>query len=216
MTTTTTTTVTIKTVKEMLTVPAARVEGGLALHRNPVRPGFWYISHVLSGCSVWARCARNKADAMVRFEALLALTDWDRPEQDLVEESGLFDKIRALQENPPSVPRQAREPRPPIRVATRANGKGEEFEVPVWWENEGLTVEGDPKKGLTIFHEPSGLRVVTLPRGASRTKATRFAKALLDVGKANGMDWGQKNPFPPSGAPQELRDLVRKAEQGTF
>lgn len=214
--TTTTTTVTIKTLKEALTVPAIRVEGGLALHRNPVRPGFWYISHVPSGCSVWARCARNKDDAMVRFDALLALTDWDRPEQDLVGESGLFDKIRALQENPPSVPRQAREPRPPIRVATRTARDGNTFEVPVWWEEGGLTVEGDPKEGLRVTHEASGLRVVTLPRSVSRTKAVRFAKTLLGLEKAHEMDWTQKNPFPSAGAPQELRDLVRKAEQGTL
>lgn len=210
------TTVTIELLKETLTVPAIRVEGGLALHRNPVRPGFWYISHVPSGRSVWARCARNKADAMVRFDALLALTDWDRPEQDLVGESGLFDKIRALQENPPSAPRRTREPRLPLRIALRTSRSGKTFEAPVWWEEGGLTVEGDLKESLTITHEPSGLRVVRLPRNVSRAKAVRLAKTLLDVGKANGMDWSRKNPFPRSGAPQELRDLVREAEQGTF
>src|SRR5690606_414344 len=100
-------------------------------------------------------------------------------------------------ENPPSAPRPERKPRPPLRVATRINGRGEEFETPVWWESGGLTVEGNPQERLTIGHEPSGLRVVTLPRGASRAKAVRLAKTLLDVGKEHGMDWSQKNPIPP-------------------
>lgn len=210
------TNVTIKLLKEELTVPAIRVEGGLALHKNPARPGFWSISHESSGHSVWSRCARNKADAMVRFDALLSLTDWDRPRYELARENGLFDKVRALKENPPSASRSDREPRPPIRVATRTSQSGKTFEVPVWWEEGGLVVEGDPKEGLTITHEPSGLRVVTLPRGASQVKAVRFAKTLLSLEKTHEMDWGQKNPFPPSGAPQELRDLVQKAERGIF
>lgn len=221
MTTTTTAdktlpTITLKLVTGVQTTPAIRVEGGLALHRDLARPAFWSISHVPSGHSVWTRCARGKADAMVRFDALLSLTDWNRPQQDLVRESGLFDGIRALQENPPSAPRQVREPRPPIRIATRTSQSGKTFEVPVWWEEGGLTVEGDPKEGLRVTHETSGLRVVTLPRKVSRAKAVRFAKTLLGLEKAHEMDWTQKNPFPSAGAPQELRDLVKKAEQGTL
>lgn len=211
-----TTTVTVKLLKEVRTVPAIRVEGGLALHKDVDRPAFWSISHAPSGCSVWTKCARSKADAMARFDALLALTNWDRPEQDLVRESGLFDGICALQKNPPYASRQVREPRPPRRVATRTTRDGKTFEVPVWWEEGGLTVEGDPKEGLRVTHEASGLRVVTLPRKVSRAKAVHFAKTLLGLEKAHEMDWTQKNPFPSAGAPQELRDLVRKAEQGTF
>src|SRR5690606_40090750 len=113
-----------------------------------------------------------------------------------------------------SAPRRERKLRPPLRVAKRVNGRGEEFEVPVWWEEGGLTVEGDPKQGLIITHEASGLRVVALPRRTSRAQAARIAKTLLDVGKANGMDWTQKNPFPPEGVPQAIRDLVRETEQG--
>lgn len=208
--------ITIKLLKGELTVPALHIEGGLALHRDAVKPGFWTISHVHSGHYVWDKCARNKADALVRFNALLALTDWTRPRHELAEENGLSAKVRALQENPPSAPRPDREPRPrpPLRVAKRTTWKGEEFEVPVWWEAGGLTVEGDPREGLTITHEPSGLRVVTLPRGASRAKAIRLAKTFLDLGREHGMDWTLKNPFPPSGAPQEIRRLVRNAEQG--
>lgn len=211
-----TTNVTIELLKEVLTVPAIRVEGGLALHKDPARPGFWSISHVPSGCSVWARCARNKADAMVRFDALLALTDWDRPRHELAEERGLHFRVMDLRENPPSAPRQTREPRPPIRVAGRTTRDGREFKTPVWWETGGLAVEGDPKEGLIITHEPSGLRVVAFPPKVPRVKAIRFAKTLLGLEKTHEMDWGQKNPFPPSGAPQELRDLVQKAQQGTF
>nr|PZM90594.1 MAG: hypothetical protein DIU72_12320 [Pseudomonadota bacterium] len=206
--------ITIKLLKGELTVPALHIEGGLALHRDTAKPGYWSVSHVDSGLSVWDRCARSKADAMVRFDALLSLTDWTRPRHELIEEEGLFDKLRALQENPPSAPRKAREPRPPLRVAKRTTWKGEEFEVPVWWEAGGLTVEGNPREGLTITHEPSGLRVVTLPRGASRAKAVRLAKTFLALGEEHGMDWTQKNPFPPTGAPQEIRRLVRNAEQG--
>lgn len=212
----TNTTVTIKLLKEEVTVPAARVEGGLALHKDVDRPTFWTISHVPSGCSVWVRCARGKADALVRFDALLPITNWDRPRHELIEEDGLYGRIRALQENPPSAPRKAREPRPPLRVAKRTSWKGEEFETPVWWEGEGLTVEGDPTKGLIITHEPSGLRVVSLHRRVSRAKAVRLAKTFLDLGREHGMDWTQKNPFPPSGAPQEIRRLVREIEQGAF
>lgn len=213
---TTTTTVTIKLLKEVRTVPAVRVEGGLALHRDVDRPAYWSISHVPSGCLVWSKCARGKADAMVRFDALLALTNWDRPEQDLVSEDGLFYAIRALETNPPSAPRQTRDPRPPRRVATRTTRDGRTFEAPVWWEEGGLTVEGDPKEGFRVTHEASGLRVVMLPRKVSRAKAIRLAKTLLGFEKTHGMDWGQKNPFPPSGAPQELRDLVRGAVKGIF
>lgn len=206
--------VTIQLEKETITVPAIRVESGLALHKDTARPSFWTISHLSSGLSVWRQCARNKADAMVRFDALLALTNWNRPREELVEEIGLYDRIRNLQENPPSAPRPDRKPRPPLRIAKRINMRGEEFEAPVWWDEGGLTVEGDPRKGLTISHEPSGLRVVTLPRRATRAKAIRLAKTFLDIGKAHGMDWSLKNPFPPSGAPQEIRRLVREAEQG--
>ena len=211
-------TVTIKRLKDEIeiTVPAIRVEGGLALHRDTVKPGYWTISHVPSGLSVWAKCARNKADALVRFDALLSLTDWDRPAQALVEESGLHDRVRNLQENPPSAPRKVREPRPPLRVATRVNGRGEEFEAPVWWEEGGLTVEGNPKERLVIGHEPSGLRVVALPRGVSRAKAVRLAKTFLALGQEHGMDWAQKNPIPPSGVPYEIRRLVKEAEQGNI
>ena len=207
-------TVTIKLLKDDITVPAIRVEGGLALHRDTAKPGYWSISHVDSGLSVWDRCTRNKADALVRFDALLLLTDWDRPRHELVEEEGLFDKLRALQENPPSAPRKAREPRPPLRVAKRINVRGEEFEAPVWWEEGGLTVEGEPEKGFTIGHEPSGLRIVTLPRKVSRAKAVRLAKTFLALGEEHGMDWTQKNPIPPTGVPYEIRRLVREAEQG--
>ncbi len=210
----TTTTVTIQLQGGTLTVPALRVEGGLALHRDAARPGFWTISHVPSGHYVWARCARNKADAMVRFDALLALTNWDRSRHELAEERGLHFRIMDLRENPPSAPRPKRTPRPPRRVAKRTNRKGEALETPVWWEEEGLTVEGDPEEGLTITHEPSGLRVASLPRRVSRAKAARLAKTFLDVGKEHGMDWAQKNPFPPSGAPQEIRRLVHEVEQG--
>ena len=153
---------------------------------------------------------------MVRFDELLKITNWDRPRHELVEERGLHYKVMDLRENPPSAPRKVRQPRPPLRIAKRVNGRGEEFEAPVWWENGGLTVEGEPKEGLVIGHEPSGLRVVALPRRVSRAKAIRLAKTFLDVGKANGMDWTQKNPFPPSGAPQEIRRMVREVEQGTF
>lgn len=210
------TTITIQLANEPITVPAIRVEGGLALHRDVARPAFWTISHVPSGLLVWARCARGKADAMVRFDALLALTDWNRTRQELVEESGLYQKILDLKENPPSAPRTERKPRPPLRIAKRINGRGEEFEAPVWWEEGGLTVEGNPKERLVIGHEPSGLRVVALPRGVSRAKAVRLAKTLLALGKEHGMDWAQKNPIPPSGAPQEIRRLVREAEQGNI
>lgn len=215
-TTTNNNTVTLKLTEGEQAVPAVRVEGGLALHRDLARPTFWTISHAPSGLSVWDKCARGKADALVRFEALLALTDWNRPRQDLLSEPDLYNRIRVLRQNPPSAPRPERKPRPPLRVARRANWKGEEFETPVWWEGGGLTVEGDPTKGLTITHEASGLRIVTLPRRVSRAKAVRFAKTLLDLGKEHGLDWTQKNPFPPSGVPQELKDLVREAEQGTF
>src|SRR5690606_33529422 len=116
-----------------------------------------------------------------------------------------------------SAPRPEKKTRPPLRVAKRVNVKGDEFETPVWWESGGLTVEGDPKEGLIITHEPSGLRVVSLPRRVSRAKAARIAKTFLDVGKANGMDWTQKNPFPSSGGvPQEFRRLVHEVEQGIF
>lgn len=209
------TTIDIRMLKGVRTVHAVRVEGGLALHKDLARPTFWTISHVPSGLSVWHKCARGKADALVRFDALLALTDWDRPEQDLLDEPDLYNRIRVLRMNPPSAPRRERTPRPPLRIANRTNWKGEEFEVPVWWEGGGLAVEGDPTKGITITHEPSGLRVVTLPRRVSRAKAARIAKTFLDVGKEHGMDWAQKNPFPPSGVPQEIRRLVREAEQGT-
>lgn len=208
-------TVTIKLLKEEATVPAIRLEGGLALHRDAVRPGFWTISHVSSGLWVWDKCSRNKDDALVRFDALLALTDWSRPQHELVEEPGLFYKIRALQENPPSAPRRERKPRPPRRVAKRSNSRGVEFEAPVWWEKGGLTVEGDPEKGLVIAHDPSGLRVVSLPRKVSRAKAARIAKTFLEVGAKNGMDWTQKNPFPSTGGvPQAFRRLVHEVEQG--
>lgn len=208
--------ITIKRRNDEITVPAIRVEGGLALHRDTAKPGYWSISHVDSGLSVWDRCARSKADAMVRFDALLSLTDWDRHRDALVAESDLYQKVLDLRENPPSAPRKVREPRPPLRVATRINGRGEEFEAPVWWEEGGLTVEGEPKERLVIGHEPSGLRVLALPRGVSRAKAVRLAKTLLALGKEHGMDWSQKNPIPPSGAPQEIRRLVREAEQGNF
>lgn len=210
-------TVTIKLLKEEATVPAIRVEGGLALHRNPARPGFWTISHVPSGLFVWARCARNKADAMVRFDALMALTNWDRPRDELVEERGLHSRILDLQRDPPSAPRRERKPRPPRRVAKRTNRKGEEFETPVWWEEGGLTVEGDPDERLTIAHDPSGRSVVMLPRKVSRAKAARIAKTFLKVGTANGMDWTQKNPFPSTGGvPQAFRRLVYEVEQGNI
>ena len=209
-------TVTIQLEKETITVPAIRVEGGLALHKDAARPGFWTISHLSSGLSVWRQCARSKADAMIRFDALLSLTDWDRPRHELVEEAGLYDKLCDLQENPPSAPRPERKPRPPLRVAKRINGRGEEFEAPVWWEEGGLTVEGEPEKGLTIGHEPSGLRIVTLPRKVSRAKAVRLAKTFLALGEEHGMDWAQKNPIPPSGVPYEIRRLVREAEKGSF
>jgi len=208
--------ITIKLLKGEITVPALRIEGGLALHRDAVKPGFWTISHVPSGHYVWNKCARNKADALVRFSAILSLTDWTRSRHELAEENGLSAKIRALQENPPSAQRPDREPRPPLRIAKRTTWKGDEFETPVWWEAGGLTVEGDPREGLTITHEPSGMRVVTLPRRASHAKAIRLAKTFLDVGTANGMDWTQKNPFPSTGAPQQIRDLVREAERGNF
>src|SRR5690606_18763600 len=121
------------------------------------------------------------------------------------------------QENPPSAPRRERKPRPPRRVAKRSNSRGVEFEAPVWWEEGGLTVEGDPEKGLVIAHDPSGLRVVSLPRKVSRAKAARIAKTFLDVGTAHGMDWTQRNPFPSSGGvPQEFRRLVHEVEQGIF
>lgn len=209
-----TTTVALRLVEGLKTFPALRVEGGLAIHKDLKRPTFWTISHVPSGKSVWEECARSKADAMVRFDALLALTDWDRPEEDLLSENDLYFRIRDLKRNPPSAPRRERKLRPPLRVAKRVNGRGEEFEVPVWWEEGGLTVEGDPKKGLIITHEASGLRAAALPRRISRAKAARIAKTFLDVGKANGMDWTQKNPFPPEGVPQAIRDLVRETEQG--
>lgn len=208
--------VTIKLHKDDITVPAIRVEGGLALHRDVAQPGYWTISHVPSGLSVWHKCSRNKADALVRFNALLALTDWDRSREDLLNEKDLYDRIRDLQENPPSAPRPERKPRPPIRVAKRTTWWGEEFETPVWWEGGGLAVEGDPTKGITITHEPSGLRVVKLPSKVSRAKAIRLAQTFLDLGRAHGMDWTKKNPFPPTGAPQELRRLVREVEQGIF
>src|SRR5690606_6932816 len=128
-------------------------------------------------------------------DALLSITNWDRHEQDLLNEKDLYDRIRELRMDPPSAPRRERKLRPPLRVAKRVNGRGEEFEVPVWWEEGGLTVERDPKQGLIITHEASGLRVVALPRRTSRAKAARIAKTFLDVGKANGMDWTQKNPF---------------------
>ena len=208
--------VTIKLLKGELTVPAIRMEGGLALHRDVARPGYWSITHVPSGLRVWNKCARNKADALVRFNAFLALTDWDRSREDLLNEKDLYDRIRDLQENPPSAPRPERKPRPPLRVAKRTTWWGEEFETPVWWEGGGLAVEGDPTKGITITHEPSGLRVVKLPRRVSRAKAIRLAQTFLDLGRAHGMDWTRKNPFPPTGAPQELRRLVKEAEQGIF
>lgn len=208
--------VTIKLRKGEMTVPAIRVEGGLALHRDVAQPGYWEISHVPSGLSVWHKCARNKADALVRFNALLALTDWDRSREDLLNEKDLFDRIRDLQKNPPSAPRPERKPRPPLRIAKRFTWWGEEFETPVWWEGGGLAVEGDPSKGITITHEPSGLRVVKLPLGVSRARAIRLAQTFLDLGRAHGMDWTRKNPFPPTGAPQELRRLVKEAEQGIF
>lgn len=209
-----TTTVTVQLQRETLTVPAHRVEGGLALHKDAARPAFWTISHVPSGLSVWPKCARAKADALVRFDALLALTNWDRSRHELVEERGLHSRIMDLRENPPSAPRPERKPRPPRRVAKRTNWKGEEFETPVWWEEGGLTVEGDPEEGLTITHEPSGLRVVSLHRRVSRAKAARLAKTFLDIGTTHGMDWTQRNPFPPSGAPKEIRRLVQDVEQG--
>lgn len=208
--------VTIKLRKGEMTVPAIRVEGGLALHRDVVQPGYWTISHVPSGLSVWHKCSRNKADALVRFNALLALTDWDRSREDLLNEKDLFDRIRDLQKNPPSAPRPERKLRPPLRIAKRSTWWGEEFETPVWWEGGGLAVEGDPTKGITITHEPSGLRVVKLPSKVSRAKAIRLAQTFLDLGRAHGMDWTKKNPFPPTGAPQELRRLVKEAEQGIF
>ena len=208
--------VTIKLHKDDITVPAIRVEGGLALHRDVAQPGYWTISHVPSGLGVWNKCARNKADALIRFNALLALTDWDRSREDLLNEKDLYSRIRDLQENPPSAPRPERKPRPPLRVAKRTTWWGEEFETPVWWEAGGLAVEGDPTQGITITHEPSGLRVVKLPSKVSRAKAIRLAQTFLDLGRAHGMDWTKKNPFPPTGAPQELRRLVREAEQGIF
>lgn len=207
-------TVTIKLLKDDITVPAVRMEGGLALHKDAARPAFWTISHVPSGLVVWRQCARSKADAMVRFDALLALTDWTRSREELVEENGLYQKILDLRENPPSAPRPERNPRPPLRVAKRVNGRGEEFEAPVWWEEGGLTVEGEPEKGLTIGHEPSGLRIVTLPRKVSRAKAVRLAKTFLALGEEHGMDWAQKNPIPPTGVPYEIRRIVKEAEQG--
>src|SRR5690606_23354556 len=112
--------VTIKLHKDDIKVPAIRVEGGLALHRDVAQPGYWAISHVPSGLSVWHKRARNKADALVRFNALLALTDWDRSREDLLNEKDLLDRIRDLQENPPSAPRPERKPRPPLRIAKRS------------------------------------------------------------------------------------------------
>ena len=209
-------TVTIKLLKDDITVTAARLEGGLALHKDVERPTYWTISHVPSGLVVWRQCARSKADAMVRFDAILSLTDWDRPRDELVEENGLHSRVMDLRENPPSAPRPERKPRPPLRVAKRVNVKGDEFEAPVWWEAGGLTVEGEPEKGLTIGHEPSGLRIVTLPRRATRAKAIRLAKTFLALGEAHGMDWAQRNPIPPTGVPYEIRSLVREAEQGIF
>src|SRR5690606_24021880 len=208
--------VVIKLPKETLTVPAIRVEGGLALHRDHARPAYWTISHVPSGLSVWDKCARGKADALVRFDALLSITDWDRPKEDLLNEPDLYNRIRVLQMNPPSAPRRERKHRPPLRIAKRSSWWGEEFETPVWWEGGGLAVEGDPTKGITITHEPSGLRVVKLPRGITRAKSVRLTTTFLAVGTAHGMDWNQKNPFPPSGAPQEIKRLVKEAEQGNF
>lgn len=211
---TTTNTIAVNLSTGMQTIPALRVEGGLALHKDVNRPTFWSISHAPSGLSVWDKCARSKADAMARFDALLALTDWNRPQQDLVREPDLHNRIRVLRQNPPSAPRPEQKSRPPLRVATRTSQSGKTFETPVWWEEEGLSVEGDPKKGLVITHEASGLRVVSLPRRVSRTKAIRLAKTFLDVGKAHGMEWTQKNPFPSSGVPSEFRRLVQEAEQG--
>lgn len=213
----TTTTVTLRMAEGMQEVPAARVEGGLALHRDVKRPSFWAISHVPSGKWVWEECARAKIDAMVRFDALLALTDWDRPEEDIVGDTDLYFRIRDLQRNPPSAPRPERKPRPPIRVTKRARRNGEEFEVPVWWEEGGLTVEGDPKEVLVIAHDPSRLRVAALPRRTSRAKAARIAKAFLDLGKEHGVDWTQKNPFHSTGGvPQAFRRMVYEVEQGIF
>lgn len=103
--------VTIKLLKGELTVPALRIEGGLALHRDVTRPGYWSITHVPSGLRLWNKCSRNKADALVRFSALLALTDWDRSREDLLNEKDLYSRIRDLKENPPSAPRKARQPR---------------------------------------------------------------------------------------------------------
>src|SRR5690606_26344400 len=142
--TTSNTTVTLRMLEGTKAVPALRIEGGLALHKDLGRPTFWTISHALSGKSVWERCARGKADALVRFDALLSITNWDRHEQDLLSEKDLYDRIRELRMDPPSAPRRERKLRPPLRVAKRVNGRGEEFEVPVWWEEGGLTVEGDP------------------------------------------------------------------------
>lgn len=213
----TTTTVALMMAEGMQEVPALRVEGGLAIHKDVKRPSFWTISHVPSGKYVWEECARAKIDAMVRFDALLSLTDWNRPEQDIVGDTDLYFRIRDLKRNPPSAPRPERKPRPPIRVTKRARRNGEEFEVPVWWEEGGLTVEGDPKEGLVIAHDPSRLRVAALPRKVSRAKAARIAKAFLAIGKEHGVDWTQKNPFHSlGGVPQELRRMTNEVEQGIF
>lgn len=198
------------------TVQAARLEGGLALHRSLTNPKDWVITHAPSGLAVWPRCSKRKGEAELRFNAVLALADtWDMGEQEIKHRiaNGLGRKLKALMDNPPSLPVAKRGPRPPIRIAERPTAGGSTIENPVWWEKEGLSVEGDPKVCLTITHEATGKAVAILyvgrSNGVTRAKVAKWAERLLAL---PCVAWTRADPLggkPPS---EELKALLKEIQ----